>query len=80
MAETDETPHIDQGLLGLIQEHFTVGTDGEVQRRTTADIAKVIEGHAPATYHAAEVYQVLRHLGYRTQLVDDVLYWLVAAR
>lgn len=80
MVETDEEPKIDEGLLALIQEHFAPHTGAEVTRRTTAEITKVIDSHAPATYHSAEVYQVLHHLQYRTQMVDNVLYWLVGVR
>ena len=78
MQQDEVQQQHDKGLTALIQEHFRMAGDGEVLRRTTADIHKAIEGHAPATYYAAEVYQVLHSLGYKTQLVDDTLYWLLA--
>jgi hypothetical protein len=70
----------DNGLMMLVQHHLQPAGNGEVLRRTTAELHQIIETLAPGTYHPSELYQVLYELGYRTQLVGDTIYWLISAR
>jgi hypothetical protein len=80
MSDTEAIQAADNGLMLLVQEHLRPAGNGEVLRRTTAELHQMIETLAPGTYHPSELYQALHQLGYRTQLVGDTIYWLISAR
>lgn len=71
----------DLQLQELITKHFAPGVPGEdCDRRTTEEIHKVLDDHAPGYWHTADVFEVLKSQHYSTQLVGEVLYWLVRMR
>lgn len=80
MPDTEAHQTAVNGLKMLVQEHLQPAGDGEVLRRTTAELHQMIETLAPGTFHPAELYQALHQLGFRTQLVGDTIYWLISAR
>lgn len=85
MFDLNETKEKDEqqvpmALFALLQQHFEKAGAEDCLRRTTLDIWRIVETHAPGVFSLTEVYKALDQEGYLTQMVDEEVYWLVRPR
>ncbi len=81
MSDHDELPpDPDQKLYAMITDHFLPSGDGEVERRSTVDILRIIDSIAPGMFSASNVYIVMRSAEFRTALIGEELLWEVYRR
>ena len=64
----------------MLLTHFAPGTKEQATMKSTSDLFRILDEHAPGKFFAHELYDVLRENGFSDILVGDVLMWQVAPR
>lgn len=73
-ATMDPTPIT---LQGMLLKHFAPAGDGDKDRmmKSTTDLFRILDEHAPGKFQANELYDVLAGNGFEDKLVGQDLLW-----
>lgn len=67
-------------IKDMLLQHFAPAEAAKASMKSTTDLFRILDEHAPGKFVVNDLYDVLRAEGFKDQLVGDALMWLVAPR
>lgn len=74
MAETAIT------IKDMLLQHFAPADGSKADMKSTTDLFRILDEHAPGKFIVNDLFDVLREEGFKDALVGDALMWKVSPR
>lgn len=81
-AATMDTPSTPPATLKeMLMKHFAPAKDSDPGKnlKSTSDLFRIVDEHAPGKFELEDMYDVLTALGFVDKLVGDTIMWAVQA-